>query len=475
MKLSSRFRLVVLAILPALFVVEKSAAQVGIVVSAGQQRSLAVVPHPGETYAWRIYNKSTLLPTDLVSQSEAEYTASNNQPVLPVIWKKQGEYFYTVTVFNMSGCKNLKAGYVKVVSPPFSAVAGRDTIVGVCSSYLLDASKSVGDRLTFQWDLLDPGGVLSSYTSSRTSLTISPAYKGVLPLSIRIRLTVTNGAGLSSKDTVKVSFGAPPMVGIIYPDNPNKDGSMLIDGTASTGKGLKYHWTATKGEIVSDASKSKVLIRGAGIYSLEVTDQFGCKSSKVFNYPFEPNELVANADYVRSSWMDSIRINVLNNDYDSRNDIDKRTLSILRKPMYGNTQLTKEGVVIYIPDKNKAFIDQFVYQICDSVNLCDTAKVTIDIYDGPVWIPEAISVNGDGHNDTFVIRGLEAYPNTSLMIYTRAGQLIYKSDDYNNDWDGHALNSSLSDGITLPVGTYYYVLHLGGTNRYIKGFVYLSH
>jgi hypothetical protein len=61
------------------------------------------------------------------------------------------------------------------------------------------------------------------------------------------------------------------------------------------------------------------------------------------------------------------------------------------------------------------------------------------------------------------------------MIYTRAGQLIYKSEDYNNDWEGHALNSSLSDGITLPVGTYYYVLHLGGTNRYIKGFVYLSH
>jgi adhesin/invasin len=250
---------------------------------------------------------------------------------------------------------------------------------------------------------------------------------------------------------------------------------MLIDGTASTGKGLKYNWTALKGEIVSDASKSKVLIRGVGIYSLEVTDQFGCKSSKVFNYPFEPNELVANADYVRSAWMDSIRINVLNNDYDSRNDIDKRTLSILRKPMYGNTQITKDGVVIYTPDKNKAFVDQFVYQICDSVNLCDTAKVTIDIYDGPVWIPEAISVNGDGHNDTFVIRGLEAYPNTSLMIYTRAGQLIYKSADYNNDWDGHALNSSLSDGITLPVGTYYYVLHLGGTNRYIKGFVYLSH
>jgi len=475
MRLSSRFILFVLAMLPALFVAENSVAQAGIVVSEGQQKSLAVLTHPGETYAWRIYNRSTLLPSDLASQTEVAYSTSNSEAVLPVTWKKAGEYYFTVTVFNMSGCKNMKAGYVKVISNPMSAVAGRDTVIGVCRTYQLDASKSVGDRLTFRWDLLDPGGVLSSFTSSKTSLTVAANYKGSLPFKIRILLTVTNGSGLTSKDTVTVTFGEAPTVGIIYPDNPNKDGSMLIDGTASTGIGLKYHWAATKGEIVSGADKAKVLIRGAGIYSLEVTDQFGCKSKKVFNYPFEPNELVANADYVRSPWKDAIHIDVLNNDYDSRNSIDKRTLSILRNPTFGKAFVSKDGTVIYTPDKNKALVDQFVYQICDSVSLCDTAKVTIDIYDGPVWIPEAISVNGDGHNETFVIRGLEDYQNSSLMIYTRAGQLIYKSANYNNDWAGQAFNSSLSDGTLLPVGTYYYVLQLGGTNRYLKGFVYLAH
>ena len=105
----------------------------------------------------------------------------------------------------------------------------------------------------------------------------------------------------------------------------------------------------------------------------------------------------------------------------------------------------------------------------------DTAKVTIDIYDGPVWIPEAISVNGDGHNEYFVIRGLEDYKNSSLTIYTRSGQMIYKSLDYQNDWSGKTLNSSMKDGILLPTATYYYVLHLGGTDRYLKGFVYLMH
>lgn len=475
MKLSARFIFIVLAMLPALFVAENSVAQEGIVVSEGEQKSLAVIPHIGETYAWRIYNKSTLQPADLASQTEVEYIFNSNQAVLPVLWKKQGEFYYTVTVFNINGCKNMKVGYVKVIAASISAVAGRDTVVGICNSFVLDASKSIGERLTFKWELLDPAGILSSPNSIKTNLSVSPDYNGSLPVSIRVLLTVTNAYGISVKDTITVTFGAPPMVGIIYPDNPNKDGSMRIDGTASTGIGLKYKWSSAKGEIVGAANNPTVLIRGAGIYSLEVTDQFGCKSIKVFQYPFEPDILIANADYVRSSWIDTIHIHVLNNDYDSRNNIDKRKLTILSKPSYGTTLINPNGTIIYTPTKQKAFVDNFIYEICDSANVCDTAKVTIDIFDGPVWIPEAISVNGDGHNETFVIRGLEKFENSSLMIYTRAGQLIYKSADYHNDWSGHSENSSLSDGTLLPIGTYYYVLHLGGTDRYIKGFVYLTY
>lgn len=467
------FRLFVIVMLSALFVTVNSVAQTGIVVVESQQRSLAVVPHAGEVYAWRIFNKSAMQTVDLATATEVEYDKGSTQAVLPVLWKKEGDFFYTVTVFGASGCKNMKVGYVKVILPPVSAVAGKDTLLGICSTYILDGSNSQGDGLSYRWNMIDPGGVLSSANSVKSNLSLSTTYAGSLPLRLRIVLTVTNRFGASDRDTVTVTFGAPPKVGIVYPTNPNKDGSMLIDGKASTGKGLNYKWSSTKGEIIGETNNPQVLIRGAGFYSLEVTDIFGCKSLKTFQYPFEPNDLIANADYVRTSWVDSIHIHVLNNDYDSRNDIDKRTLSIVKKPNYGTTQINSDGTIIYSPDTKKAVVDYFIYQICDSVNLCDTAKVTIDIFDGPVWIPEAISVNGDGRNEYFVIRGLEGYKNSSLTIYTRSGQLIYKSMDYNNDWSGQALNSSLQDGTVLPTGTYYYVLRLGGTDRYLKGFVYL--
>ena len=473
MKLCVKFRLALLALLLAQFVAENSVAQGGIVVNEGQQMSLAVIPNAGDTYAWRIYNKPTFQPADLATQNEVEYQIGSTQPVLPVLWKKQGDFYYTVTVFNFNGCKNMKVGYVKVTLPLVSAVAGKDTIIGICSSFALDASKSFGDGLTYRWDLLDPGGTLSPINSVKAYLSLSSSYTGSLPVSLRIALTVTNKFGVSANDTVKVTFGPSPKVAIVYPSTPNKDGSMLIDGTASKGQGLKYQWSSAKGEIVGDANKSQVLIKGAGIYTLEITDAFGCKSLKSFQYPFEPNDLIANADYVRTSWVDSIHVHVLNNDYDSRNDIDKRTLSIVKQPNYGKTHITTDGTIIYSPNTRKSIVDQFIYQICDSVAVCDTAMVTVDIFEGPVWIPEAISANGDGHNEFFVIRGLEDYKNSTLTIYTRSGQLIYKSLDYQNDWSGRALNSALKDGAMLPTGTYYYVLHLGGTDRYIKGFVYL--
>ncbi|GAB3707996.1 hypothetical protein GCM10027592_42670 [Spirosoma flavus] len=87
-----------------------------------------------------------------------------------------------------------------------------------------------------------------------------------------------------------------------------------------------------------------------------------------------------------------------------------------------------------------------------------------------VFIPEGFSPNEDGINDRFVIQRLPQGATVQLEVYNRWGQLVFKSDDYKNDWDGTAnrgLNASDAKQ-TLPDGTYYYQIRLNDGREYVR-------
>ncbi|MBN9297073.1 MAG: DUF11 domain-containing protein [Filimonas sp.] len=81
-----------------------------------------------------------------------------------------------------------------------------------------------------------------------------------------------------------------------------------------------------------------------------------------------------------------------------------------------------------------------------------------------IFIPNAITPNGDGKNDQFIIGGLTKYPGSELSIYNRWQNQVYHSYDYKNDWNATGLNA----------GTYYYLLKLrqpDGNIRLYKGWI----
>ena len=145
---------------------------------------------------------------------------------------------------------------------------------------------------------------------------------------------------------------------------------------------------------------------------------------------------IANDDYVSTNWMKSISIDLLRNDHDINGDLDPSSLKILTRPEFGDVIPGKAGIITYVPLQNRVGYDKFYYQISDSCSQRDTAMVTINLVDPPLYLPHGISPNGDGHNDKFTIGGLKSYPKSSLTIFSRDGLTIYKNDDYQNDWDG---------------------------------------
>jgi gliding motility-associated-like protein len=80
-------------------------------------------------------------------------------------------------------------------------------------------------------------------------------------------------------------------------------------------------------------------------------------------------------------------------------------------------------------------------------------------------ISNVFSPNGDGINDVWQLPFLQAYPNATVQIVNRYGQVVFLSNGYAQPWDGKF------KGVGLPVGTYYYIINPKNGRDIIKGAV----
>lgn len=71
----------------------------------------------------------------------------------------------------------------------------------------------------------------------------------------------------------------------------------------------------------------------------------------------------------------------------------------------------------------------------------------------PLAPPNVITANGDNINDLFIIGNIEDYDRVHVMIFGRWGNLVYESNDYQNDFDGRDMK-----GNKLNEGVYTYVV-----------------
>lgn len=87
-------------------------------------------------------------------------------------------------------------------------------------------------------------------------------------------------------------------------------------------------------------------------------------------------------------------------------------------------------------------------------------------------VPDAFSPNGDGVNDTYVIQGLDYYPENSFKVFNRWGSKVYERSPYRNTWDGKN-EGKPGMGEDLPESTYYFILDPGNGKEVITGYIYL--
>lgn len=79
-------------------------------------------------------------------------------------------------------------------------------------------------------------------------------------------------------------------------------------------------------------------------------------------------------------------------------------------------------------------------------------KITVIVVD--LNIPNGFTPNDDGSNDTWEIGGITEYPNCTVEVLNRWGNVVFSSKGYTTPWDGRW------NGELVPVGMYYYQIYL---------------
>ena len=107
--------------------------------------------------------------------------------------------------------------------------------------------------------------------------------------------------------------------------------------------------------------------------------------------------------------------------------------------------------------------------------VCQEALISsTQIIEADLIISNAFSPDGDGINDTWEIQGLDSNEGYTLTVFNRWQNLVYKTTQYENDWTGNSIYSSLfSFDSKLPEGTYFYWIEWEDLRPPITGYVYI--
>ncbi len=344
---------------------------------------------------------------------------------------------YTVTVTDANGCSKIST--IEVFERSGPQVVNIDITSTLCNQ--------PNGAIILAVNTTDPG---LDYDWSHDASLSSPIAGGLA--SATYTVTITDAATCDTVIDIFVPAIDKPVVdSVVIKDSycGNEDGVASIQVSSGVAPYV-FTWSHDTSLVTNVATG---LIEGS--YSVTVTDANGCDTSLTLSVveidgpsisvipdvpqtiyagqavPIEVS-LVSPIDSVYYEWLDFPGLDC----YDCTN------------PVATPTRTTT-----------------YLVWVTDNFTGCqDTAFVTIVVKDETnIFIPNAITPNGDGSNDVWMVRELVTFPENEVIILNRWGDVVFSASPYQNDWDG------TNNGNPLPAGTYYYIIKLDNISESVTG------
>ncbi|MFV5685569.1 T9SS type B sorting domain-containing protein [Flavobacterium sp. GB2R13] len=258
---------------------------------------------------------------------------------------------------------------------------------------------------------------------------------------VRVESTADNACyGLSPRITLKVNskpnidanedFEENELVCSNLPTFFVKLDSGIQDGSPTSN--YTYVWKKD-GVILPNETAPTLNVNQEGDYTVEVSSLAGCSRTRAIKVTASDVAKIANIDIVDLSDSNSITINIT-----------------------GQGQYEYSMDTTFGPFQESNFFDNVSAGIHDiyinDKNGCGIVSQSVAV----IGVPKFFTPNGDGQNDYWNIKGVNARFNKNSIIYIfdRYGKLLQQINTSNQGWDG------TFNGFLLPADDYWYTLKL---------------
>ncbi len=377
----------------------------------GKTALLTVPSIPGVSYQWQLDNVE--IPGAVTNFYSATATGS-----------------YSVRITNSDNCPG--------VTPAFDLIALTPPVVAIVSAdeACLDLPISFSDA-----SVVDPNAnvfYLWDFGDGNTSTLANPSHTytslGNYTVSLQVNYDDTDCIDTFTK-TIDV-VNAPTVTIQSDRDTIMCEGDQIrlfVDDIHTA-----YSWS-------NGSSSSSIEVTTAGIYQVDVTTTSGCVATaqiEVVTLPLPTITVSADIDQIFAG--DTVQLTASGG------------INYSWSPVEGLSDPT-----ISNPIANPVSTTTYTVTGDDMDGCTNTAEVTITVGEGiNVSAKPLFSPNNDGQNDRWVIENIERYPDCTVIIVNRQGNVLYEQRPYyGNEWDGTLRGNPVIEG------AYYYVIRCQGSSK----------
>jgi gliding motility-associated-like protein len=400
----------------------------------GQVGSLSVPNFPFLTYQWWQGNNTATILSTTSNLSFPNFNSTTDNGIYHVSVSNPG---------NANSCVNFTLDY-EISATANTPNAGTGTTISYCGN------QGIIDLFTLLTGTFDIGGTWEEITNSGGLLGNLWNSTTVASGNYQFKYRVNGFCTAYDESSIDITIKSVPETPIAFLEQVICD-TQSLNLLATTIPNAIYQWTGPNG--FTSAEQNPIITSisplNNGTYTVKVIEN-GCESgvatievvvSSLPQFTIEGACIQNVFTVIANPTNNSYNPNTVNYSWTGPNDFVSSESAI------NITGLTPGNYSLTITNPEGCF-----------------ASNSIEISNTLCSIPQGVSANNDGDNDTFNLTGFEV---KNLKIFNRYGMTVFEQENYTNQWHGQDYNNN-----ELPSATYYYLLKLA-TGEIKSGWVYL--